>query len=84
MTIGIARDGHMILGPYKDDGTLWQPCEVDVCNGVTIDGSYHYVLTRFFPYSIGCWGPASKTSYDLSCSTNERVCNERGRRNLDN
>ena len=21
--IGIAKDGHMIYGPYKDDGSLW-------------------------------------------------------------
>lgn len=31
--IGLAKDGRVIYGPYKADGTLWQPCEVDVCNG---------------------------------------------------
>ena len=32
--IGLAKDGRIIYGPYRSDGTLWQPCEVDVCNGV--------------------------------------------------
>eukprot|EP00347_Sterkiella_histriomuscorum_P014803 403359465 len=80
--LGIAKDGHKILGPYKNDGSLWQPCEVDVCNGVTINGSYYYVMTSFYPYTIGCWGPAEKTSYTLTCTTNRRVCTNK--RNLNN
>jgi hypothetical protein len=32
--IGIAKVGRIIYGPYKADGTVWQPCDVDVCNGV--------------------------------------------------
>lgn len=32
--IGIAKDGHKIMSPFKADGTLWQPCDVDACNGV--------------------------------------------------
>jgi hypothetical protein len=71
--VGVAKDGHGILGPFKSDGSLWQQCEVDACNGVTIGGKYYYVLTSFYPYTIGCWGPASTTSYSLSCTTNERV-----------
>lgn len=31
--IGIAKDGHIIWGPYKDDGTVWSDCDVDMCNG---------------------------------------------------
>ncbi|CDW71858.1 UNKNOWN [Stylonychia lemnae] len=27
--IGIARDGRVIYGPYRWDGNLWQPCDVD-------------------------------------------------------
>jgi hypothetical protein len=67
----------MILGPYTSAGKLWQPCDVDACNGVTIDGKYYYVLSNFYPYTIGCWGPANPTSYALSCTTNERVCSSR-------
>lgn len=31
--IGIAKDGHILWGPYKDDGNVWDDCEVDMCNG---------------------------------------------------
>lgn len=75
--IGIAKDGHQILGPFKSDGSVWQPCEVDACNGVTINGSYYYVMTKFYPYTIGCWGPANTASYTLTCTTNQRVCSSR-------
>ena len=35
--IGLARDGHMIIGPHKSDGSTWG-CDRDVCNGNFIDG----------------------------------------------
>lgn len=57
--IGIARDGHLILGPYKSEGKLWEPCDVDFCNGVLVGGNYYYASTMFHPYTIGCWGPGS-------------------------
>ena len=76
--VGIAKDGHKILGPFKSDGSLWQPCDVDICNGVIINGSYYYAMTNFYPYSIGCWGPATSTgSLALTCTTNQRVCSSR-------
>ena len=34
--IGIARDGHMIIGPYKDASTRWSCSNRDVCNGAWI------------------------------------------------
>ena len=74
--IGLARDGRIIYSPFKPDGTgIWQPCEVDVCNGVKFGDYYAYVTTFFFPYVVGCWGPGS-LSIDLeaSCSTNSRFC----------
>lgn len=58
--IGIAKDGHLIYGPFKSDGSLWQPCDVDICNGVIEGTSYNYVATLFFPYTVGCWGPGNK------------------------
>lgn len=57
--IGIAKDGHILWGPYKDDGTLWSDCDVDFCNGATINGAYGYASTSFFPYTVGCFGPAT-------------------------
>jgi len=32
--VGLARDGHVIVGPYNDDGELWNCDDHDVCNGV--------------------------------------------------
>ena len=58
--MGIAKDGHIIISPFKNsDGDLWQPCDVDACNGLTIDDQYYYAMTVFYPYSLGCFGPAS-------------------------
>ena len=54
-------DGHMIYGPFDSNGDLWQATDVDVCNGRLINGQYSYVMTTFFPYTIGCWGPGSGT-----------------------
>ncbi|CDW91811.1 UNKNOWN [Stylonychia lemnae] len=74
MIIGIARDGHSILGPYKRDGTLWQPCDIDLCNGVEIAGVYYYATTMFHPYTVGCWGPGPKKTISEECSNNVKVC----------
>lgn len=77
--IGLAKDGRIIYGPYKTDGTLWQPCDVDVCNGVRQGNIYFYVSTMFFPYFLGCFGPGNM-AYGLtaSCSSNSRVCSTSG------
>jgi hypothetical protein len=58
--IGLARDGHAIVGPYNSDGELWACDEHDFCNGAFLDdGSYAYVMTTTFPYVVGCWGPGT-------------------------
>eukprot|EP00347_Sterkiella_histriomuscorum_P007666 403348040 len=73
--IGVAKDGRPIYNPYKIDGTLWQPCEVDICNGrFTSRNFYAYQLTMFYPYTIGCWGPGNSPTLKPSCSSNPRVC----------
>ena len=56
---GIAADGSIIWAMYNSNGDLWTGCDVDVCNGLTIDGYYGYALTSFHPYHVGCWGPGS-------------------------
>ena len=71
--VGLARDGHVIVGPYNGDGELWSCDDHDVCNGTFIDdGSYVYVSTSTFPYIVGCWGPGSETYAKVAttCSTN--------------
>ena len=77
--VGLAKDGRIIYGPYKIDGTLWQPCDVDVCNGVRQGSNYFYVSTMFFPDFVGCFGPGNM-AYGLtaSCSANPRVCSTSG------
>ena len=70
---GIARDGHIIMGPYKSAGELWACEDLDMCNGYTDadDLSYRYASTTFFPYMVGCWGPAYATHEFLpTCTTN--------------
>ena len=61
--MGIAKDGHLILGPYNEDGELWSCSEYDACNGTFLsDGSYAYVSTTTFPYTVGCFGPAASSN----------------------
>lgn len=68
---GIARDGHVIYGPYNKAGELWACGDLDICNGFFLDdGSYGYAATTTFPYAVGCWGPGPKLTYAASCSTN--------------
>ena len=31
--VGLARDGHVIKGPYNANGELWACDEHDICNG---------------------------------------------------
>ena len=74
MPIGLAKDGHMIMGPYRADGTLWQPCDVDECNGLMIGGNYVYVSTLFHPYTVACWGPSDQGIVAGVCSSNTKTC----------
>eukprot|EP00662_Eupelagonemidae_sp_cell21_P057658 gene57658-biopygen108402 len=59
--IGIAKDGHILYGPYDDSGRLWQTSNVDACNGAWSSDlkDYFYVSTRWHPYLVGCLGPAN-------------------------
>lgn len=70
---GIAKDGHLIMGPYNDNGELWGCDDVDFCNGFFMsDTSYAYASTTFFPYTVGCWGPSNGnlSTFTTTCSTN--------------
>ena len=71
---GLAKDGHVIYGPYNGDGELWTCDDVDMCNGFTLeDGSYGYASTTFFPYVVGCWGPGY-ASHDFNPTCTESGC----------
>jgi hypothetical protein len=74
MVIGVAKDGRMVYGPFKTDGSLWNSCDVDMCNGAIIDGKYAYVATVFYPYLVGCWGPSNSGEFVPSCTANPRKC----------
>ncbi|CDW74997.1 UNKNOWN [Stylonychia lemnae] len=75
LPIGLAKDGRIIYGPYKENGNLWQPCEVDICNGRLFGDNYAYVATMFFPYVVGCWGPGNLgMNYKAECSSKPRLC----------
>jgi len=76
--IGIAKDGRVIYGPFKPNGELWQPCDVDVCNGRYFNDYYGYVSTMFHPYFVGCFGPGNSPSISQSCSSNPRICKSSG------
>ena len=68
--VGLARDGHVIVGPYNEDGELWSCDDHDICNGafLSTDSAYVYVSTSTFPYFVGCWGPAHPQTMYASCS----------------
>ncbi|CDW91426.1 UNKNOWN [Stylonychia lemnae] len=73
--IGLAKDGRVIYGPFKMNGDLWQPCDVDVCNGRLFGTSYGYVTTMFHPYTISCFGPGNKLYHaKVGCSQRPREC----------
>jgi len=67
--IGLARDGHVVIGPYKSDGDNWGCDDRDACNGAFVDGSYVYVGSSTFPYVVGCWGPGPDASWAPTCSS---------------
>jgi len=64
----------MIFGPYNSTGNLWQPCDVDACNGVLLSGSYVYLATMFHPYTVGCWGPSKPKLFLEKCTSKAKIC----------
>ena len=69
--LGLAKDGHIIVGPYNDKGELWSCEDHDICNGVFLkDNSYAYAMTYTFPYVVGCWGPGPNQIHKAECSQN--------------
>jgi YHYH protein len=68
---GFALDGFPITGPRGVDGKELTNADLDICHGTTSeitmpDGTkkvtYHYVLNREYPHSVGCF--RGKVNYD--------------------
>ena len=56
--LGVARDGHMILGPYTEQGVMYDCRHYDQCGGTqSSDGSYVYIFSEKYPYTMNCFGP---------------------------
>jgi hypothetical protein len=61
--VGFAVDGFGIYSMYDAAGREYTDADLDACHGITgeiaWDGQmvsmYHYVLTREYPYTIGCF-----------------------------
>jgi hypothetical protein len=61
--IGVALDGYGIYSMYDANGRELTNDDLDECHGrvseIDWDGErvslYHYVLTREYPYTIGCF-----------------------------
>jgi hypothetical protein len=69
--IGIAKDGHVIYGPYLSLG-LQVTSGFYICNGMFYDsiGNYGYFATTTYPYITGCFGPGNYPSFAPICTTN--------------
>lgn len=69
--IGIAKDGHVVYGPYLSANTR-VTSDFDACNGMFYDsiGNYAYFATSTYPYLIGCFGPANYPSFGPNCTSN--------------
>ena len=69
--IGIAKDGHVIYGPYTSAG-VQVTSGFDICNGMFYDsiGNYGYFATSTYPYVTGCFGPGNYPSVKPNCTTN--------------
>ncbi|MBI5134499.1 MAG: YHYH protein [Candidatus Taylorbacteria bacterium] len=61
--LGYAFDGFPITGPKVAEGKYLMTEDLDVCHGIVsevVEGgetreTYHYVMTRDFPYSVSCF-----------------------------
>ena len=76
LVMGVAKDGHLVYGPYQADGTL-VTAGFDVCGGVWFDEdgdgapeTYAYFATDTFPYYSGCFGPGNFPEHTPQCTTN--------------
>eukprot|EP00475_Leptophrys_vorax_P027844 TRINITY_DN397_c0_g1_i1.p1 TRINITY_DN397_c0_g1~~TRINITY_DN397_c0_g1_i1.p1 ORF type:complete len:372 (+),score=72.54 TRINITY_DN397_c0_g1_i1:55-1170(+) len=101
--IAVGLDGRGIYGKWEGNGVV--PSDLDACNGhygsvpAYTDGNgtsfpsaanvYHYHITDYAPYTVGCFGPvaslsACKTLYNSTCGTGfSCIDTTKGRINFD-
>jgi hypothetical protein len=73
--LGLAKDGRPVYTPFYSDLKAYDDCEVDVCNGISLNGHYSYVSTFTHPYIMGCYGPGTADlEISQSCSLNPKTC----------
>jgi hypothetical protein len=68
--LGYARDGFGIYGPRDADGKELTNEDLDECHGTTSEVKfngkkqriYHYVITKEYPYTLGCFKGTPATS----------------------
>jgi YHYH protein len=61
--VGYALDGFGIYSMYDANGKEYTDADLDACHGITsaiewngkMVTMYHYVLTREYPYTVGCF-----------------------------
>ena len=80
---GFALDGYPITGPRAADGHMLTNAELDICHGttseITMPGNegkkttYHYVLNREYPYSVGCF--KGNVTYGTALGSNDMAQN---------
>ncbi|HEX5430126.1 MAG TPA: YHYH protein [Patescibacteria group bacterium] len=75
--VGYALDGFGIFSPYDANGREYANADLDECHGITSEISwngktvnmYHYVLTREYPYTIGCFRGTPVPAHTQSSGT---------------
>ena len=72
--IGFAFDGFPITGPVVAPGKELRTADLDECHGLTSEvalggkpvATYHYVMTRDFPYSVSCFRGRPATMFAVA------------------
>jgi hypothetical protein len=79
---GFALDGYPITGPRAADGHMLTNAELDICHGTTseitmpdgtLKNTYHYVLNREYPYSVGCF--KGQVNYETALGSSDMAQN---------
>jgi hypothetical protein len=51
-------------GTYRDDWEWTDAGDLDLCNGMTVDGVYGYYITNSYPWVLGCFQGVPNESFD--------------------
>lgn len=59
-----AFPGGIADGTFRDDWEWTDAGDLDVCNGMTVDGVYGYYITNSYPWVLGCFQGVPNESFD--------------------